>query len=136
MTIVDKAKELVGLGDGSPSGRKSLSLRVQRKVELTSRSRDSTTDVRRKAPSCLPRQLRPPPNTAEPMPIRNILPTVEVRGTLYLRERRHTKRHANRRTAEQDERHSYEKCPYVEFKKRVAKMEELKAARPGERIGN
>lgn len=36
----------------------------------------------------------------------------------------------------QDERHSYEKCQYVEFKKRVAKMDELKAARQGERIGN
>lgn len=29
----------------------------------------------------------------------------------------------------QDERHTYEKCQYVEFKKRVAKMEELKAAK-------
>jgi len=28
----------------------------------------------------------------------------------------------------QDERHSYEKCQYDEFKKRVKKMEELKAA--------
>ncbi len=28
----------------------------------------------------------------------------------------------------QDERHSYEKCQYVEFKKRVKKMEELRAA--------
>lgn len=27
----------------------------------------------------------------------------------------------------QNERHSYEKCQYEEFKKRVAKMEELKA---------
>ncbi|KIW00189.1 uncharacterized protein PV09_08229 [Verruconis gallopava] len=36
----------------------------------------------------------------------------------------------------EDERHSYEKCQYVEFKKRVAKMDELKAARYGERIGN
>ncbi|KAL1649220.1 hypothetical protein SLS58_001795 [Diplodia intermedia] len=28
----------------------------------------------------------------------------------------------------EDERHSYEKCQYEEFKKRVAKMEELKQA--------
>lgn len=31
----------------------------------------------------------------------------------------------------QDERHSYEKCQYVEFKRRVAKMEELRAAKGG-----
>lgn len=33
----------------------------------------------------------------------------------------------------QDERHSYEKCQYVEFKKRVAKMDELRAAKGGAR---
>ncbi|KAK0721031.1 NADH-ubiquinone oxidoreductase B18 subunit-domain-containing protein [Lasiosphaeris hirsuta] len=33
----------------------------------------------------------------------------------------------------QDERHSYEKCQYVEFKKRVAKMDELRAAKDGAR---
>ncbi|CAD6593744.1 MAG: hypothetical protein ASARMPRED_007907 [Alectoria sarmentosa] len=32
-----------------------------------------------------------------------------------------------------DERHSYEKCQYVEFKKRVAKMDELRAAKGGAR---
>jgi NADH-ubiquinone oxidoreductase B18 subunit (NDUFB7) len=31
----------------------------------------------------------------------------------------------------QDERHSYEKCQYEEFKKRVKKMEELRAANGG-----
>ncbi|TVY58301.1 NADH dehydrogenase [ubiquinone] 1 beta subcomplex subunit 7 [Lachnellula cervina] len=31
------------------------------------------------------------------------------------------------------ERHSYEKCQYDEFKKRVAKMDELRAAKGGER---
>lgn len=35
--------------------------------------------------------------------------------------------------APQDERHSYEKCQYVEFKKRVAKMNELRAAKDGKR---
>lgn len=30
--------------------------------------------------------------------------------------------------APQDERHTYEKCQYEEFKKRVAKMDELKQA--------
>ena len=33
----------------------------------------------------------------------------------------------------QTERHTYEKCQYDEFKKRVAKMEELRAAKGGER---
>lgn len=33
----------------------------------------------------------------------------------------------------QNERHTYEKCQYEEFKKRVAKMDELRAAKGGER---
>ncbi|KAL6857443.1 hypothetical protein ACO1O0_004878 [Amphichorda felina] len=35
--------------------------------------------------------------------------------------------------ATQDERHSYEKCQYVEFKKRVAKMDELRESKGGAR---
>jgi len=35
--------------------------------------------------------------------------------------------------AEQDERHSYEKCQYAEFQRRVKKMDELRAARDGQR---
>jgi NADH dehydrogenase (ubiquinone) 1 beta subcomplex subunit 7 len=33
----------------------------------------------------------------------------------------------------QDERHGYEKCQYVEFKKRVAKMNELRESKEGAR---
>ncbi|KAI0804198.1 NADH-ubiquinone oxidoreductase B18 subunit-domain-containing protein [Xylaria sp. FL0064] len=33
----------------------------------------------------------------------------------------------------EDERHSYEKCQYEEFKKRVAKMDELRASKDGAR---
>ncbi|EGS19721.1 uncharacterized protein CTHT_0042030 [Thermochaetoides thermophila DSM 1495] len=33
----------------------------------------------------------------------------------------------------EDERHSYEKCQYLEFKKRVQKMEELREAKGGAR---
>jgi hypothetical protein len=33
----------------------------------------------------------------------------------------------------QNERHTYEKCQYDEFKKRVAKMDELRAAKDGAR---
>ena len=34
---------------------------------------------------------------------------------------------------EQNERHSYEKCQYDEFKLRVKKMEEIRAAKGGAR---
>ena len=33
----------------------------------------------------------------------------------------------------QDERHSYEKCQYEEFQKRVKKMDEIRAAKGGAR---
>ena len=39
-----------------------------------------------------------------------------------------------RLTIVKDERHSYEKCQYMEFKKRVAEQEELRRQRPGERF--
>lgn len=38
-----------------------------------------------------------------------------------------------RLTHKQQERHSYEKCQYDEFKKRVAKMDELRAEKDGKR---
>lgn len=40
---------------------------------------------------------------------------------------------ANSNPSKQNERHSYEKCQYEEFKKRVAKMDELRAAKNGAR---
>jgi hypothetical protein len=40
---------------------------------------------------------------------------------------------ANKAYNLQDERHTYEKCQYVEFKKRVAKMDELREAKGGAR---
>lgn len=43
------------------------------------------------------------------------------------------KNKANRRGTIQDERHSYEKCQYDEFKKRVVKMNELREAKEGAR---
>jgi hypothetical protein len=64
---------------------------------------------------------------------------VEVRGECTLLEmgRVWGRREFDGRRADdaglQDERHSYEKCQYVEFKKRVAKMDELRAAKNGER---
>lgn len=36
-------------------------------------------------------------------------------------------------TQPQDERHSYEKCQYEEFKLRVKKMDEIRAQKNGER---
>jgi len=44
-----------------------------------------------------------------------------------------TKQPSDSNTSKQNERHSYEKCQYEEFKKRVAKMDELRAAKGGER---
>ena len=41
--------------------------------------------------------------------------------------------YADNMCRQQDERHSYEKCQYVEFKKRVAKMDELREAKGGAR---
>ena len=38
-----------------------------------------------------------------------------------------------RLTTAQNERHTYEKCQYEEFKVRVAKMDELRAAKNGQR---
>lgn len=89
------------------------------------------------------------------MPVRDILPALEVRGrsTTDCRDGRRARwtdqrrpsragrdchrmpedRWANANTQMQQERHSYEKCQYVEFKKRVAKMDELRAAKGGAR---
>lgn len=50
----------------------------------------------------------------------------DSQGRKYGREKK-------RLTKEQDERHTYEKCQYEEFKKRVAKMDELRAAKGGAR---
>lgn len=70
---------------------------------------------------------------------------MEVRGTLLTPSRslpcgvgggrscHRTERKANSNHGQQDERHSYEKCQYVEFKKRVAKMDELREAKGGAR---
>ncbi|KJR85103.1 uncharacterized protein SPSK_09939 [Sporothrix schenckii 1099-18] len=78
-------------------------------------------DERGQAAAGLPRQLRQPADPAEPVPVRDVLPAVEVRGPSPTGMTLAT------------ERHSYEKCQYEEFKKRVAKMNELREARDGAR---
>lgn len=70
--------------------------------------------------------------SAKPMSLRYILHAMEVRGTYF---------NLTQLSGEvvrllmfwgvQDERHSYEKCQYIEFKRRVAKMDELKAEKGG-----
>lgn len=95
-------------------------------------------------PSCLPhrhvrspittglqRQLRASPYPAESMSIRRILLALEVRGTASTLALHGRSGGAN--APVQDERHSYEKCQYEEFKKRVAKMDEMRAAKGGAR---
>lgn len=62
---------------------------------------------------------------------------MEVRGTLHDESLQLSRTSILRAGANQpqpqDERHSYEKCQYVEFKKRVAKMNELREAKDGAR---
>jgi len=71
------------------------------------------------------------------MPTGGILPSLEVRGTgpFRLCSYHHEKNRLIDTNCglKQDERHSYEKCQYEEFKKRVAKMDELRAAKDGAR---
>ena len=62
---------------------------------------------------------------------------MEMRGALVAWEMDcglQTRRIADAKVRDQQtERHSYEKCQYEEFKKRVAKMDELRAAKDGKR---
>jgi len=71
------------------------------------------------------------------MPPRRMVPALEVPGTITrdLSHSRSLKACLFSPEADhvQDERHSYEKCQYEEFKLRVKKMEELKAQNPGHR---
>lgn len=73
------------------------------------------------------------------MPPRHVVRALEVQRTLSpksARAGRPTSRGgsvADGLRATQDERHSYEKCQYVEFKKRVAKMDELRESKGGAR---
>jgi hypothetical protein len=87
-------------------------------------------DERRPPASRLQRLMRTPAHSLEPLPARRVLPAVEVRGTL-----RYTPRDGTWVADQcmQNERHTYEKCQYEEFKQRVAKMDELRAAKNGAR---
>jgi hypothetical protein len=100
------------------------------------------------SPYAISRLLRTPPHPAEPLPASRILPSLEVRGTHLPRisaflpvfplplHRSHVMNCALINiffSFIQDERHSYEKCQYEEFKKRVAKMDELRASKDGAR---
>lgn len=101
---------------------------------LTPRRGDPRGDARRQTPAGLPRQLRAPPDPAEPVPERDVVCTVEVHG-MFTFSAGHLAVRGNL-CADwwlQDERHSYEKCQYVEFKKRVAKMDELRESKGGAR---
>ncbi|KAK6068066.1 NADH-ubiquinone oxidoreductase B18 subunit [Seiridium cupressi] len=53
--------------------------------------------------------------------------------TYYLPWKCGVRANRNRAPGAADERHSYEKCQYDEFKKRVAKMNELREAKEGAR---
>lgn len=74
----------------------------------------------------VPRHVRAPASAAQQVPLRHLLHAVEMPGPPLSPTLSY-----GRLTGTQDERHSYEKCQYAEFKKRVAKMEELRAAKGG-----
>ena len=81
--------------------------------------------------------MRPPTHSSEQMPPCQLVPALEVPGTTA-RDLSHIQRRIPRcarmfANTKQDERHSYEKCQYEEFKLRVKKMDELKAQNPGSR---
>lgn len=81
--------------------------------------------------------MRPPTHSSEQMPPCELVPALEVPGTTA-RDPSHIKfstlsTRGKSANIDQDERHSYEKCQYEEFKLRVKKMDELKAQNPGSR---
>jgi hypothetical protein len=86
-------------------------------------------DERRQTAASIPRLVRTSSDPTEPVSARGVLPAVEVRGTptsalgLSFWELMRV----------QNERHSYEKCQYDEFKERVKKMDELREAKGGQR---
>jgi NADH dehydrogenase (ubiquinone) 1 beta subcomplex subunit 7 len=92
MTVVESAKNTIGLTDGStPASRQAMS-----DARLSLAYRDSCAHL--------------------------LIPLNRCRQEeYYLPWKCET------------ERHTYEKCQYEEFKKRVAKMDELRAAKGGER---
>lgn len=92
--------------------------------------RHARGDARRPPPARLPRQLRPHPDPPQQVPESNLVCAVEVhREPLVPRPRLRLVLTLRA----QDERHSYEKCQYLEFKKRVAKMDELRKSKNGAR---
>lgn len=69
------------------------------------------------------------------MPSAGVLLTLEMRGIPIFPSAiiRRSRMNTSLCVFEQNERHSYEKCQYEEFKKRVAKMDEMRDAKGGAR---
>ncbi|KAK1140277.1 hypothetical protein N8T08_010479 [Aspergillus melleus] len=133
MTVAESVKSAVGLAD--TTGMFSLAIG-------SSKTPFPAGDVRCPPPYSVPGFLCTPLDSLEPMPAARVLPSLEVRGMTFaicafyrycLLLSLLSFSALLFAFSKYDERHSYEKCQYDEFKKRVAKMDELRAAKDGAR---
>ncbi|KAJ3531102.1 hypothetical protein NM208_g9031 [Fusarium decemcellulare] len=139
-----------------PTSGQSLPIFPRPRPLTPVRRSDPRGDARRQTPAGIPRQLRAPLDPSQQVPEGYVVRPLEVHGKHFplpiaqaqVPSRRGYTEDAQRvglfpgysrdtmltpRGNCQDERHSYEKCQYVEFKKRVAKMDELRESKGGAR---
>ena len=140
MTVTEAIKSAVGIEPSAP--RRMPPFFYRNWAVLTPSSRDSRRDEQCETAACLQRQLRQSFDPIESVSVWGVLSAMEVRGTLptaqgdcdgAVQGEVCSVSRVRGWQMEQTERHSYEKCQYLEFKKRVAKMDELRAAKNGER---
>ena len=80
MTVVDKIKDAVGLPAGEPKSAFSQPpRRIGRRTDVRNRGHPRG-DERRPPAAALPRLMRTPPHSVEPMSAGRVLSAVEVRG--------------------------------------------------------
>jgi hypothetical protein len=84
MTVAEAVKSAVGLGETSgmiPGLIEAIfNPRNLRVMKLTTFSSHSPGDVRGSPPHAVPRFMRPPSHSPQPLPASRILPSLEVRG--------------------------------------------------------
>ena len=143
MTVTESIKSAVGLRDSSSARTLHFHPSIDSANHLQNYSCIKRRNERSQTPPRIPRQLREPADPVESMSLWDLLSALEVWGECngrglgpgkmimfwWGKELEYLVWHE----VLQGERHTYEKCQYVEFKKRVAKMDELRAAKGGER---
>lgn len=127
MTVVETVKEAIGL-DGGEFWSSVRTYGVRALTRHRARQGHEGGNVTGQTTTSIPRQLCASSDSPQPVPTQDVVHAVEVRGKCG--ERRIEVRQL---THDQNERHTYEKCQYDEFKERVAKMDELRAAKGGAR---